>query len=77
MHSKGVLAFTAFALIASQATAARQSGQDSAKNRGQAQEKTYCFQFAQDTGSRISRTECRTKKQWSLLGVEVDELLEK
>ena len=76
MRTKGILAFTALALIASQATA-QQSGQNSAKDRGQAQERTYCFQFSQDTGSRISRTECKTRKQWALLGVEVDELLEK
>jgi hypothetical protein len=37
-----------------------------------AKEKTYCFQFSLDTGSRINRMECKTRKQWELLGVDVD-----
>ena len=37
----------------------------------------YCFKFNSDTGSRISRQECRTKKEWQRLGVDVDELLKK
>ena len=74
MHCKALLAFTACALIASQATA-QQAG--SAKNRGQAREKNYCIQFEPDTGSRISRTECKTKKEWSKLGIRIDDLLKK
>jgi hypothetical protein len=38
------------------------------------QDKQYCLKFADDTGSHLTRTECRTKKQWKQLGVDVDEL---
>lgn len=38
------------------------------------QEKTYCLQFNLDTGSRINRVECKTKREWALLGVDVDEI---
>ena len=75
MHCKALLAFTACALIASQASAAQQAG--SAKNRAPAREKTYCLQFEPDTGSRISRTECKTRKEWSRLGVQIDDLIKK
>ena len=37
-------------------------------------ETTYCLQLEPLTGSRISHTECRTKKEWELLGVDVDDL---
>ena len=74
MHCKALLAFTAGALIASQATA-QQAG--SANKRGPAEEKKYCIQFEPDTGSRVSPTECRTKKEWSRLGVQVDDLIKK
>jgi len=73
MKYKGMLAVAALSLIASQASAADQSK----KNRNQEAEKTYCFSYSSDTGSRINKTECRTKKEWSLLGVEVDELVGK
>jgi hypothetical protein len=36
--------------------------------------KQYCLTFADETGSHITRTECRTKKEWKQLGVDVDEL---
>lgn len=74
MHCKALLTFTAVALIASQA-AAQQAG--TAKPRTQAREKNYCIHFEPDIGSRISRTECRTKKEWSKMGVEIDDLLKK
>ena len=73
MQYKGMLAVAALSLIASQATAADQSK----KNRGQEAEKTYCFQYSSDTGSRINKTECRTKKEWALLGVDVDDVVGK
>lgn len=37
-------------------------------------EKTYCLQFGLDTGSRINRVECKTKREWAMLGVDVDDL---
>jgi hypothetical protein len=37
-----------------------------------AAEKTYCMTFDSDTGSRVARVECRTKRDWKRLGVEVE-----
>jgi hypothetical protein len=42
-----------------------------------APEKTYCLQFGLDTGSRINRVECKTKRDWARLGVDIDEVLAK
>lgn len=46
-----------------------------AKPSGGAQQ--YCLKFADDTGSHLARTECRTKREWKQLGVDVDELTSK
>lgn len=77
MHCKTVLAFTAFALIASPASAGQQPGKNSAKTSGQGQDKNYCIYFEPETGTRISRTECRTKKDWARRGVDIDDLTKK
>ena len=37
-------------------------------------ERQYCIKFADDTGSHLTRMECRTKKEWKQLGVDVDEI---
>jgi len=37
-------------------------------------ERQYCLKFAEDTGSHLTRLECRTKKEWKQLGVDVDEI---
>ena len=42
-----------------------------------ADQKEYCLKFADDTGSHLTRTECRTKKEWKQLGVDVDDLSDK
>jgi len=54
----------------------RRSG--ASRRRGQQGEtKTYCLQLEATTGTRIGHTECRTKKEWAALGIDVDELLAK
>ena len=72
MSYKGIAVLAAVMLMASPA-AAQQSG----KGRKAPAEKTYCLQYSLDTGSRINRTECRTKEEWARLGVDVDELTDK
>ena len=37
----------------------------------------YCFQYEQDTGSRINRIECKTRAEWARLGVYVDDSAKK
>ena len=38
------------------------------------QEQKYCIEFKDDTGSHVNRRECRTKKEWKRLGIDVDNL---
>lgn len=45
-----------------------------AKSPSDTSTKKHCLTFADDTGSHLVRTECRTKKEWKQLGVDVDEL---
>jgi hypothetical protein len=54
-------------VLASNAAAAAPSGT-------KAPEKKYCLTFKDETGSHLSRTECRTKSEWRQLGIDVDEL---
>ena len=72
MSYKGIVVLASVTLMASPAAA-----EQSAKARPATPEKTYCLQYSLDTGSRINRTECRTKKDWARLGVDVDELTRK
>ena len=46
-----------------------------AKNVGQSQ--IYCIKYENETGSRLARQLCMTKKQWAQEGVNVDELKRK
>jgi hypothetical protein len=48
-----------------------------AKRTATTDQTKYCIQMEPTTGSRISTTECRTKDEWSRLGVDIDELLAK
>jgi len=72
MRYPGIVIAAGAALMAAPAVAEQQS-----KTRPASPERTYCLQYTQDTGSRINRTECRTKKDWERLGVDVDELIDK
>jgi hypothetical protein len=70
MFSKNILVLAGLTLIGSPAAAAGKT-----PSKTQSQEKTYCLQFEPSTGSHISRTECKTKKNWALVGIDLDELL--
>ena len=75
MTSKLIL-IAAAALITAPATA---KGTDATPKAGKASasEQKYCIEYEKMTGSRVSRQECRTKKEWAEEGVDVDELLKK
>ncbi|HLO20192.1 MAG TPA: hypothetical protein VK192_06830 [Sphingomicrobium sp.] len=60
-------------ILASSAAMAAPSTKPDAGN----QDQKYCLTFQSDTGSHLSRTECRTKNEWRQLGVDVDELSSK
>jgi len=75
MTSK-LIFIAAAALVAAPATA---KGSDDAPKGGKtaASEQKYCIEYEKMTGSRVSRQECLTKKQWAEEGVDVDEMLKK
>ena len=50
------------------------AAQSAGKGRAADKEQVYCLQFSSETGSRISRLECKTKKEWQRLGIDLDEL---
>jgi hypothetical protein len=70
MNAKPVLLASLVALISSPALAGT-----APKNKPS--EKIYCIQYEKETGSRIGRQDCLTKKQWEQQGVNVDDLLKK
>lgn len=47
------------------------------KAKARNSEQKYCIQFEPDTGSRIAKTDCRTKAEWRDLGIDVDQLAKK
>ena len=57
-------------VLASTAATAAPAAKPTNKPAGDA--KQYCIKFADDTGSHLARTECRTKSEWKRLGVDVD-----
>ena len=68
------LKFAALSLIL--ALPAANAAAASPKAKAQDQPK-YCFQYEQDTGSRINRLECKTRAEWARLGVYVDDSAKK
>jgi hypothetical protein len=73
MTSKTVL-IAAAALIAAPA-AAKGSDEGSKAGRTTASEQKYCLEYEKVTGSRVSKQECRTKKEWRAEGVNIDKML--
>jgi hypothetical protein len=71
-----LLAIIGLGLILS-STAAASTPAPRPDTKNQAREQKYCLTFNSDTGSHIARTECRTKKEWKQLGIDVDALSEK
>ena len=66
------------AFVATPAAAAGNSQSAPAKESRAAAEKAeatkYCLTYEKTTGSRIEKTECRTKDDWAELGINVDDL---
>ena len=76
--SRTILIAALAAFVASPAAAA--SGPQSPPSKdpraatAKADEKKYCMVIERITGSRVEKTECKTKRQWAWDGVNVDEL---
>ena len=71
-----IAALTALVATSPAAAADRQSAP--AKEDRVATEKgkqtKYCLAYEKTTGSRVERTECRTKAEWADQGVNLDDL---
>ena len=71
-----IAARTALGATSPAAAAGRQS--TPAKENREAAEKgkptKYCLAYEKTTGSRIEKTECRTKAEWAEEGIDIDNL---
>jgi hypothetical protein len=77
MNMKHILLTLAIALSAP-ATAQIAGKDGSAASSAEARKPlVYCIQYERETGSRLARQQCRTKKQWAQQGVDVDLLTRK
>ena len=73
MTSKYIL-FAAIALIAAPASA--KSNADSTKTeKASVSEQKYCQSYDNVTGSRVSKQECKTKREWAKDRVDIDKIL--
>ena len=59
-------------LCVSTAGAGQTVQSNTVQTQAKAKEKTYCLKSDGDSGSHVKRVECRTKKQWKALGVDID-----
>jgi hypothetical protein len=71
-----LVAFTIGMLITATAAPAQQPASNTVapKEQRSGANQTYCIEFKDDTGSHVSRRECRTRKDWKSRGVDVDDL---
>jgi hypothetical protein len=71
---KGIVVALGMILASAQASAQANSTAPSpvAKPPKQAQPVQYCIVMEPFTGSRTSKTECKTREQWAREGVDVD-----
>ena len=73
MTSKHIF-LAAIALIAAPALAKGNEVSPKA-DKTSASETKYCLSYDKMTGSRMSKQECRTKRNWAKDGVDVDKML--
>lgn len=65
------------ALVATSAAAADRQSPPAKENRvatEKGKQTKYCLTYEKTTGSRIEKTECRTKADWAQQGVDLDDL---
>jgi len=75
MQSK-LVAFTIGMLVTATSAPAQNQADNAVapKQQRAVADQTYCIEFKDDTGSHVSRRECRTRKDWKSRGVDVDDL---
>ena len=76
MTSKYIL-FATIALMAGPVSAKGNADSTKAVDKASVSEQKYCVSYENMTGSRITRQECRTKRQWAEEGVDIDKMLKK
>ena len=71
---KSLYLAASLALIAVPAHASDQTAQSnaSAQEAKAAKETKYCLTYEVTVGSRLSKSECKTKAQWAKEGVNID-----
>jgi hypothetical protein len=67
-----VLATTSTTAVKSPAPGGAPAAAAAAAAAGSAQVKKYCIKVEAFTGSRISKSECKSKADWAREGVDVD-----
>lgn len=65
---------TAIALIAAPASA-NVTADSSKAEKASASEQKYCLSYENVTGSRVSKQECKTKREWAKERVDIDKML--
>ena len=56
---------------AARSASASTAGTSEAAPAKRAESKKYCVNTYMDTGSRLGRAQCKTKKEWAAEGVEI------
>ena len=74
MTSKLIL-ITAIAMIAAPASASAQISDSSKADKASVSEQKYCLSYENVTGSRVSKQECKTKREWAKERVDIDKML--
>jgi len=70
MTARQIILTATAAILATPATASRPAAQNGPAT-------VYCVQHEAETGTRIRRQECLTKKQWADRGINIDEFIKK
>lgn len=63
------------AVIASPAASRTNAEQKAKQAASTADQKKYCIAYDNIVGSRVTRTECKTKAEWAKERVDVDKML--
>ena len=76
-HMFKLLAILGLIVSSSTATFATAAVNDGGKAKNESSAQKYCLKYEVQTGSHLSRMDCRTKAEWKDLDVDVDALMAK
>jgi hypothetical protein len=74
MTSKYIL-FATIALMAGPVSAKGNADSTKAVDKASVSEQKYCLSYDNITGSRVSKQECKTKREWAKDRVDIDKML--